>query len=107
MQNTITGRHLEVTSALKDYINTKLARLERHHEPPTSSQVILSVENLDHKAEAILQLRGETVYAEASESDMYAAIDVLADRLDRQLLKHKERRTDHHATPAARLKMGA
>ncbi len=103
MQNAITGRHLEVTEALKDYVNTKLARLERHHEPPISSQVILSVENLDHKAEAILQLRGETVYAEASESDMYAAIDVLSDRLDRQLLKHKERSTDHHATPAARL----
>lgn len=106
MHNAITGRHLEITPALKDYINTKLARLERHHEPPTSSQVILSVENIDHKAEAIMQLRGETVYAEASESDMYAAIDVLVDRLDRQLLKHKERRADHHATSPARLDPG-
>lgn len=106
MQTTITGRHLDVTAALKDYIDSKLARLERHHEPPTSSQVILSLENLDHKAEAILQLRGETVYAEASEADMYAAIDVLADRLDRQLLRHKERRSDHHAISPARLKMG-
>lgn len=106
MQSTITGRHLDVTPALRDYVNSKLARLERHHEPPTSTQVILSVENLDHKAEAILQLRGDTVYAEASQPDMYAAIDVLADRLDRQLLRHKERRTDHHATPAARLKTG-
>lgn|GEM_PF-2802924 len=65
------------------------------------------MEHLDHRAEAILQLKGETLFAEALKPDMYAAIDVLADRLDRQLLKHKERRTKHHATPAARLKMGA
>ncbi|MGH8128858.1 MAG: ribosome hibernation-promoting factor, HPF/YfiA family [Gammaproteobacteria bacterium] len=107
MQNTITGRHLEITPALKDYVNTKLARLERHRDKATSAQVVLSVENLDHKAEAILQLRGETVFAEATKPDMYAAIDVLADRLDRQLLKHKERNADHHVTPAARLDMDA
>jgi putative sigma-54 modulation protein len=104
MHNTITGRHLEITPALKTYVNTKLARLERHHDPATSTQVILSVENLDHKAEAILQLAGETLFAEATAPDMYAAIDVLADRLDRQLLKYKERQTNHHATPAVRLK---
>lgn len=106
MQNTITGRHLEITPALKDYVNTKLARLERHYDPAPPAQVVLSVENLDHKAEAILQVKGETLFAEALKSDMYAAIDILADRLDRQLLKHKERRTQHHATSPARLKMG-
>ncbi len=104
MHNTITGRHLEITPALKTYVDTKLARLERHHDPATSTQVILSVENLDHKAEAILKLTGETLFAEATAPDMYAAIDVLADRLDRQLLKYKERQTNHHATPAIRLK---
>jgi len=87
-------------------VNTKLARLERHYDPALPAQVVLSVENLDHKAEAILQVKGETLFAEAVKPDMYAAIDVLADRLDRQLLKHKERRSNHHATPAARLKMG-
>lgn len=103
MQSTITGRHLEVTPALKSYIENKLARLERHHEPPTSAQVILTVEKLSQKAEGILHVAGETVYAEAVEEDMYAAIDSLADKLDRQLRRHKERRTEHHTTPAARV----
>lgn len=103
MQSTITGRHLEITPALQDYVQTKLSRLERHHEPPTSAQMILTVEKLDHKAEGILQISGETVYAEAVEGDMYAAIDALADKLDRQLRRHKERRTKHHATPTSRL----
>lgn len=106
MQSTITGRHLEVTPALKSYIESKLARLERHHEPPTSAQVILTVEKLSQKAEGILHVAGETVYAEAVEEDMYAAIDSLADKLDRQLRRHKERRTEHHATPTARLPDG-
>ncbi|MGH8226024.1 MAG: ribosome hibernation-promoting factor, HPF/YfiA family [Gammaproteobacteria bacterium] len=103
MQSTITGRHLDVTPALHDYVETKLARLERHHEPPTSAQMILTVEKLDHKAEGILQVSGETVYAKAVEGDMYAAIDALADKLDRQLRRHKERRSKHNATPIARL----
>lgn len=103
MQSTITGRHIEVTPALKDYVDSKFERLERHHEPPTSAQVILTVEKLSHKAEGILHVAGETVYAEATEQDMYAAIDMLADKLDRQLRRHKERRTDHHSTPVSRL----
>jgi len=103
MQSTITGRHMEITEALRDYIDTKLKRLDRHHEPPTSAQVILSVEKLDQKAEAILHVSGETIFADAVEQDMYAAIDGLTDKLDRQLRRHKERRTDHHATPVSRL----
>ncbi|MGH7057901.1 MAG: ribosome hibernation-promoting factor, HPF/YfiA family, partial [Acetobacteraceae bacterium] len=85
MQSTITGRHLDITPALKDYVESKLERLERHHEPPTSVQVILTVEKLDHKAEGILRVSGETVYAESTDANMYAAIDALADKLDRQL----------------------
>lgn len=103
MQSKITGRHLEITPALKDYVENKLARLERHHEPPTSVQVILAVEKLDQKAEAIVHVAGETVFADAVEPDMYAAIDALADKLDRQLVRHKERRTNHHATSMSRL----
>lgn len=102
MQSKITGRHLEITPALKDYVETKLARLERHHEPPTSVQIILAVEKLDQKAEAIVHVAGGTVFADAVEQDMYAAIDALADKLDRQLRRHKERRTDHHAVSSAR-----
>jgi len=103
MQSTITGRHMEITQALRDYVETKLERLDRHHEPPTSAQVILTVEKLDQKAEGILHVAGETIFADAVDSDMYAAIDALADKLDRQLRRHKERRTDHHATPVSRL----
>ncbi|MGH9436876.1 MAG: ribosome hibernation-promoting factor, HPF/YfiA family [Terriglobia bacterium] len=106
MQNTITGRHLDITPALKDYVESKLERLERHHEPPTSVQVILTVEKLDHKAEGILRVSGETVYAESTDENMYAAIDALADKLDRQLRRHKSKRTNHHATPAARMESG-
>lgn len=103
MQSTITGRHLEITPALQDYVEAKLARLARHHEPPTSAQVVLSVQKLEHKAEGILQISGETVYADAVEADMYAAIDALADKLDRQLKRHKEKRSEHSATPVSRL----
>ncbi|MDN5864796.1 MAG: ribosome-associated translation inhibitor RaiA [Gammaproteobacteria bacterium] len=106
MQNTITGRHMEVTPALKDYVNSKLERLERHHEPPTSTQVILAVEKLNHKAEGIMQISGETICAKAVENDMYAAIDSVADKLDRQLKRHKEQRTQHHATPVSRMTNG-
>lgn len=101
MQSTITGRHLEVTPALKNYVETKLARLERHHEPPTSVQVILTVDKLDQKAEAIVQVAGETVFADAVQPSMYAAIDALADKLDRQLRRHKERRSNHYAAHVA------
>lgn len=103
MQNTITGRHIEVTPALKEYVNTKLERLERHHEPPTSTQMILAVEKLNHKAEGIMKISGETICAKAVEGDMYAAIDAVADKLDRQLKRHKEMRSSHHATPVSRL----
>ncbi|MGH8428357.1 MAG: ribosome hibernation-promoting factor, HPF/YfiA family [Gammaproteobacteria bacterium] len=106
MQNTITGRHLDITPALKDYVESKFERLERHHEPPTSVQVILTVEKLDHKAEGILRVSGETVYAESTDENMYAAIDALADKLDRQLRRHKGKRTNHHATPGARTQDG-
>ena len=106
MQNTITGRHLDVTPALKDYVESKLERLERHHEPPTSVQVILTVEKLDHKAEGILRVSGETVYAESTDENMYAAIDALADKLDRQLRRHKGKRTNHHAAHAVRMEGG-
>jgi putative sigma-54 modulation protein len=103
MNSTITGRHLEITPALKGYVNEKLERLERHHAPPTSAQVILTVEKLDRKAEGILQISGETVFADAVDGDMYAAIDALADKLDRQLRRHKEQRSNHHVTPSSRL----
>jgi len=97
MQVNLTGHHVEVTDALKGYLNSKLTRIERHFESVTSINCILTVEKLRHKAEAKVNVSGGTLYADAVEDDMYAAIDGLIDKLDRQIVKHKEKLTDHHA----------
>ena len=98
MQINLTGHHVDLTSPLRDYVNSKLERLERHFDNVTDIHVILSVEKLRHKAEATLHVSGARMYADAIEEDMYAAIDGLADKLDRQVKKHKEKLTDHHRT---------
>ena len=91
MQVNISGQHLEVTQALRDSINDKLARLERHYDKITNVQVILSVEKLQQKIEATLNIPGGEVVGNAVNEDMYAAIDSLYEKLDRQLIKHKEK----------------
>ncbi|VAW72136.1 Ribosome hibernation promoting factor Hpf [hydrothermal vent metagenome] len=96
MQINLSGHHLDITTPLRNYVNDKFARLERHFDHVTDVHVILSVEKLRHKAEATLHLSGANVYADSTEEDMYAAIDSLIDKLDRQVLKHKEKMTDHH-----------
>lgn len=95
MQITINGHHLEVTEALKQYVENKLEKLDHHHDRITSIQVILSVDKLDHKAEATVHVSGKDLFADAISEDMYAAIDKLSDRLDRQLIKHKEKLRSH------------
>lgn len=100
MQVDVTGHHVEVTPALKDYVRTKLGRIERHFDHVTDVHCILTVEKLRHKAEATLQVSGGRLYADATEEDMYAAIDGLMDKLDRQVRKHKEKLCDHHAREA-------
>jgi len=97
MQVNLTGHHVEITPALKDYLNNKMIRIERHFESVTSIKCILTVEKLRHKAEAKVNVTGGTLYAEAVQDDMYAAIDGMVDKLDRQIVKHKEKLTDHHA----------
>ncbi|HEY5568620.1 MAG TPA: ribosome-associated translation inhibitor RaiA [Gammaproteobacteria bacterium] len=97
MQLTITGHHIDVTSALRDYVDTKLGKLGRHFDIMTDIHCVLTVEKLLHKAEATVHLSGGTLYADAVEADMYAAIDGLVDKLSRQVTKHKEKVTDHHA----------
>ena len=91
MQVNISGQHLEVTEPLRTYVNEKLERLERHFEKITNVQVILSVDKLEQKVEATLHIPGDKVVANAVHADMYAAIDSLTDKLDRQLKKHKEK----------------
>ncbi|HZX24093.1 MAG TPA: ribosome-associated translation inhibitor RaiA [Woeseiaceae bacterium] len=100
MQLDVTGHHVEVTPALKDYVQTKLGRIERHFDHVTDVHCILTVEKLRHKAEATVQVSGGRLYADATEEDMYAAIDGLIDKLDRQVKKHKEKLCDHHAREA-------
>ena len=96
MQINLTGHHIEITPALRDYVNDKLERIERHFENVTSVHVILSVEKLRHKAEATIHVAGNDIYADAIEEDMYASIDGLVDKIDRQIKKHKEKLTDKH-----------
>ena len=83
-----------MTDALRDYIGEKLSRLERHFDKITNVQIILEVEKLKQKIEATLHIAGGEVVANAEHEDMYAAIDLLADKLDRQLIKHKEKHLD-------------
>ena len=96
MQVDITGHHIDITDALRDYVNNKMERVERHFDIVGQSHVVLSVEKKRQKAEATLQLKGNKVFAEAVDENMYAAIDSLTDKLDRQVKKHKEKMTNHH-----------
>jgi putative sigma-54 modulation protein len=97
MQLSVTGHHVDVTPALRSYVEKKLTRIMRHFEQVIDSHFVLTVDKLQHKAEATLHVSGETIHALASDGDMYAAIDALADRLERRIRKHKEKLTDHHA----------
>jgi putative sigma-54 modulation protein len=95
MNLTITGHHLEVTQAIHDYVEAKLERVIRHFDHVTNVSVIMSVEKLRQKAEVTLHVRGRDIFAEADSEDMYATLDTLIDKLDRQLLKHKEKTGEH------------
>jgi putative sigma-54 modulation protein len=91
MQLTISGHHLEITDAIREYVNSKFAKLERHYEQITSTTVILTVEKLSQNAEATVHVSGAELFANAQHEDLYAAIDSLTDKLDRQLIKYKEK----------------
>jgi putative sigma-54 modulation protein len=96
MQINLSGHHVDITTPLREYVNSKMERLERHFDHVTDIHVVLGVEKLRHKAEATMHISGGTIFADAVEENMYAAIDALVDKLDRQLKKHKEKITDHH-----------
>jgi putative sigma-54 modulation protein len=95
MQITISGHHVEVTEPLREYVLSKIERLQRHSEQITKTEVTLVVEKLIQKAEATIHVAGADIFANAESEDMYAAIDLLSDKLDRQLIKHKEKSRDH------------
>jgi putative sigma-54 modulation protein len=96
MRINVTGHHVNLTAALKTYLEDKLKRVARHFDELVDTHVILGMEKQLCKAEATIHVSGNSLYAEASHEDMYAAIDGLVDKLDRQVKKHKERVTDHH-----------
>ncbi|MCK9529555.1 MAG: ribosome-associated translation inhibitor RaiA [Gammaproteobacteria bacterium] len=100
MQLNITGHHVEITDALRAYVSDKLGRLERHFDHLTNAHVVLSVEKLRQKAEATIHVAGNDLFAECVDEDMYAAIDSMVDKLDRQLMKHKEKLSDHRGESA-------
>ena len=104
MQLSVSGHHIEITENLRDYVGNKLAKLERHFDHMTDIHCVLTVEKLQHKAEATIHVGGGTIHADSIEPNMYAAIDILADKLDRQVKKHKEKLTDHHAREVARFR---
>ncbi|MBC3765243.1 ribosome hibernation promoting factor [Neptunicella marina] len=95
MQINLTGHHVEITDSLRNYVDTKFTKLERHFDHINNVHVILNVEKQCQKAEATLHLQGAEVFATAEKPDMYAAIDTLIDKLDRQVIKHKEKMNRH------------
>lgn len=95
MQVSITGRHLEVTDSLKAHVEDKISKLKRHFDHVVDVHVILEVEKMQQKAEATVQISGATLFAEDHQDDMYVAIDNMVDKLDRQIIKHKEKISAH------------
>lgn len=96
MNLQISGHHLEVTPAIREYVTGKLERVTRHFDHVIDVNVILSVEKLKQKAEVTVHLSGKDVFVEAIDEDLYAAVDSLVDKLERQVQKHKQKLQDHH-----------
>ena len=105
MNLTISGHHLDVTPALRSYVTSKLDRITRHFDQVVDVKVLLTVENLKEKqgrkrAECNVHVKGSDMFAESSHADMYAAVDELVDKLDRQVVRHKDRlQSNHHEAP--------
>lgn len=95
MQINLTGHHVDITSSLREYVDTKFAKLERHFDQINNVHVVLTVEKLNQKAEATVHMNGTEVFASSTNTDMYASIDTLIDKLDRQVLKYKGKISQH------------
>ena len=97
MQVNLSGHHVEITPPLRSYVEKKIARILRHCDRVIDVNCTLTVEKLRHAAESTIRLSGATVHATAVHDDMYAAIDLLADKLDEQVRRHKEKHRDPQA----------
>jgi putative sigma-54 modulation protein len=95
MQVSLSGHHVEITDSMRNYVNEKVGRLDRHFDQALDIHIILTVEKLRHKAEATLHVSGSNLHADDVREDMYAAIDGLVDKLDRQGKRHKEKMKSH------------
>lgn len=91
----LTGHHLQITPAIRDYLEAKLARITNHFDHVIDVNIIMSVEKLRQKVEANVHVRGKDIFCESTDADMYAAIDSLVDKLDRNIIKHKEKNLGH------------
>jgi putative sigma-54 modulation protein len=96
MNLKITGHHLEITPAIREYVTSKMVRIKRHFDHVIDISVIMTVEKLKHSVEANVHMSGKDIFVQAEDADMYAAIDALADKLDRQVVKHKEKHSSTH-----------
>ncbi|MFP5467370.1 MAG: ribosome hibernation-promoting factor, HPF/YfiA family [Gammaproteobacteria bacterium] len=108
MNLTISGHHLEVTPALRGYVTSKLERISRHFDQVVDIKVLLTVDNLKEKdqrqrAECNIHVKGKDLFAESAHADLYAAVDDLADKLDRQVLRYKDKTQEHHHDSAKRM----
>ena len=95
MQLSISGHHLDITDAINSYVGSKFDKLDRHNKFITKAHVILSVEKLEQKAEADIHVAGGNIHADAIDENLYTAIDKMINKLDRQLIKHKEKHRNH------------
>jgi putative sigma-54 modulation protein len=96
MNLSISGHHVDVTPALRDYMTGKLDRIKRHFDHVIDVRAVMAVDRIGHKVEANMHVSGKDIHAECVDSDMYAAIDSIVDKLDRQVIKYKSRRNAHH-----------
>jgi putative sigma-54 modulation protein len=101
MNLQLTGHHLEITPALKDYVQSKLTRVSNHFDHVIDVRVTMTVEKIVQKVEATLHVPGSDLHVECQDENMYSAIDLLVDKLDRQVLKYKEKMVDHHQANGA------
>jgi putative sigma-54 modulation protein len=102
MQLNVSGHQLEITPSMRAYVEKRLERVKRHFDQVIDVHFVMSVDKLVHKAEATVHVSGSNIHADAIDSNMYAAIDALTDKLDRCVVKYKEKQRDHHASEARR-----
>lgn len=101
MQIDLSGHHIDITDSMRSYVNEKIGKLEKHFDRVTDVHVVLSVEKQIQRAEATIHVKGNKIFAQADNADMYTAIDALADKLDRQIIKHKEKIQSHRGRGSA------